>query len=187
MPQLQNGRWTQTHGWQDLRRRSITGLKPRWFSACDIPDLGLFPARYPEVRTVAFHAGLELGFLHLSLWALSWPVRWGLLPRLTAFRNLLQPLANVTARLGSDRGGMFVELTGRHGNGTPQRLIWELTARSGDGPYIPTIAAALLVKKLKSGTLSATGAGPCLGFITLPEFLAEIEDLDVSVEVKRLP
>ena len=185
LPRWREGVWTKVHGWQDLKRKTVTGLKPRWFSTCDIPDLTLFPARYPEVRTVTFHAGLELGLLHLSLWALSWPVRWRLLPRLTAFKSLFHPLANATAFLGSDRGGMYVELTGRGPDGAPLRLTWELTARSGDGPYTPTIAAALLVKKLKSGTLTATGAGPCLDFFTLEEFLAEIEDLDVTVGVRR--
>src|SRR5256885_7469806 len=29
----------------------------RWLGSCDVPDLELFPQRYPTVRTVSFQAG----------------------------------------------------------------------------------------------------------------------------------
>ncbi|HUH84682.1 MAG TPA: saccharopine dehydrogenase NADP-binding domain-containing protein, partial [Stellaceae bacterium] len=57
--------WRNVFGWHDLRRGEIDGVGRRWLSACDVPDLALFPTRYPGVATVTFHAGLELAPLHL--------------------------------------------------------------------------------------------------------------------------
>ena len=73
------GRAQTVHGWQDLRRQRFGSLGSRWLGACDIPDLGLFPGRYPEVETFRFGAGVEVGLFHLAMWGLSWLVRLGLL------------------------------------------------------------------------------------------------------------
>lgn len=65
---MEKGYWTDASGWQELRRVHIDGLGTRWSAACDVPDLALFPARYPGVRTVQFRAALELGVQHMALW-----------------------------------------------------------------------------------------------------------------------
>ena len=50
----------------------------RLAAACDVPDLQLFPARFPGVRTVSFHAALEFRVQHLALWSLAALRRIGL-------------------------------------------------------------------------------------------------------------
>ncbi|MEE8272422.1 MAG: saccharopine dehydrogenase NADP-binding domain-containing protein [Alphaproteobacteria bacterium] len=178
------GRPAVAHGWQDLRRCTLrlpdgTRIGPRWLAVVDVPDLVLFPRRYDGVRTVAFHAGLELKTLHFGLWALSWPVRWRLVPSLRPLAPLALRIAGALGRFGSDRGGMSVTVSGETADGRPIRRRWTLIAGSGHGPMIPCLPAVILARKLADGTLARTGATPCLGLFGLDDFRAAIGDLDI--------
>ncbi len=73
-----------------------------------------------------------------------------------------------------------MKLSGTGKNGGNKTITFELTARSGDGPYIPCMPAIILAKKLASGTLNETGAHPCMGFITKDEYLGALSKLDIS-------
>src|SRR5439155_10393980 len=54
----QDGAWVDAYGWLNLTRHRFTPpLGRRWLGSCDVPDLELFPERYPTVRTVTFQAG----------------------------------------------------------------------------------------------------------------------------------
>ncbi len=54
---LTEGTWTTTVGWRDSRRHVFPApVGARWLANCDVPDLQLFPERYPSVRTVSFQA-----------------------------------------------------------------------------------------------------------------------------------
>ena len=176
-----DGRWTTAYGWQGLERWSIEGLTPRFMSACDVPDLELFPQRYGSVETVRFSAGLEVALFHLSLWALSWPVRWRLVGSLAPLAPALMWLKRRLSFLGGDAGGMSVRLGGIGRDGTPLRLVVDLVARRNHGPYVPAMAAIILARKLSRGTCAATGAGACLGHVTLAELGAEVADLDITI------
>jgi hypothetical protein len=50
---------------------------------------------------------------------------------------------------------------------------WELVAEGNDGMNIPCMAAVALARKLAGGPV-ATGATPCVGLISLEEYLAEL-------------
>jgi saccharopine dehydrogenase-like protein len=169
------------HGWQGLRRRQLPGLGGRWLGRCDVPDLDLFPARYPGLEDVKVHAALEVGAFHLGLWGLSWLARIGILRRPERLAEPLLALKRRLGLLGSDRGGMAVVLKGRDGDGRLKRLTWHLIAGSGQGPYLPATPSVLMARKLLSGALATRGAMPCLGLFTLDELLTEIADLDMTV------
>ncbi|MDH3472599.1 MAG: saccharopine dehydrogenase NADP-binding domain-containing protein [Rhodospirillales bacterium] len=174
IPVWTDGGQGRVYGWQDLRRRSLrlAGRAPlgaRWFAACDVPDTALLPARYPGLRDVTFHAGLELAVLHLGLWLLSWPVRWRLLPGLAPLAPLARRLAALLEPFGTDRGGMFVEVSGRDAAGAPQRRRWTLIAEGGDGPFVPCLPAAILTRALAEGRLALRGARPCLDLFDLDD------------------
>ena len=169
------------HGWQPLLRHRFTEpqLGTRWFGACDVPDLDLFPARYPTLRTQHFTAGVEVKVFHLGLWALSWLVRAGLVRHL---ERCAAPLLAVKRRLGflgSDRGAMFVHLSGTGPEGQVLQRRWELIANEGHGPSIPATPAVILAKRLAVGTLVTRGAMPCLGLFSLADFTQEVADLDI--------
>lgn len=183
IPVLRNGGMAEAYGWQDLRRLPLRipdgrDLGHRWVSACDIPDNVLFPGRYRGVDTVTFHAGLELGLMHLGLWALSWPVRWGVFSGLTPLAPLALRIADVLRGWGSDSGGMVVEVRGTMADGAERRRRWTLIAGSGDGPQIPAVPAVILARKLARGW-SRTGAAPCLGLFDVSEFEQAVSGLDI--------
>lgn len=92
-----------------------------------------------------------------------------------------------TRRLGSDRGGMSVTLSGVDQQGATLRRRWSLAAGAGDGPFVPATPSVLLAAKLARGALAARAAWPCLDLFTLDEFRAEVADLDIVDEVVTLP
>ncbi|HZH09278.1 MAG TPA: DUF4166 domain-containing protein [Microvirga sp.] len=153
-----DGRWTTRPGWSELIRRDMPGLGPRWLSLCETPDLDLLPLRYPSARNVCFRAGLELSLLHLGLWLLTWPVRVNLISSLRPYASFLQTIAARFERLGTDRGGMSIEASGRDREGRPVQAIWSLVAEAGDGPNIPVLPALALIRGLIDGSIRERGA-----------------------------
>jgi hypothetical protein len=180
------GRWDTVVGWHDLHRRRLPSLGRRWFSACDVPDLELFPERYHVRERVAFHAGLELALLHLGLWLLSWPVRWRWLRSLAPSAGAIVWLADRVRAFGSDRGGMAVDVAGRLSDGRSVTHRWRLVAEAGDGPWVPTLAAVALARGLARGSLARTGATPCVGLLTLDEILAVADGLAIRTSADRI-
>jgi len=178
---LKDGSLHRVYGWQDLHAEQYPELGIRLFGNCDIPDLELFPLRYPEVRTIRFAAGHELKILHLGTWALSWLVRLGLIRSLADHSEKLLRLAFLFDRLGSSRSGFHMHLTGIDHDGRARQSRFYLIARSGHGPYIPCMPAILLARKLANNALVARGAMPCIDLITLGEYLAALKGLDISV------
>ena len=49
---LEGGQWKSVYGWQELERRTLAHVGPRWFANCDVPDLEVFARRYPSLRTL---------------------------------------------------------------------------------------------------------------------------------------
>ncbi len=190
MPWRRDGRWTTAYGWQGLRRRilqvpGVAPLGPRWFAACDVPDLELFPARYSGKPGVAFRGGLELTVLHFGLWLLSWPVRWRILPSLAILAPLIRGMAHLMQPLGSDRGGMFVEVVGRDAEGRRVKRCWTLIAAAGDGPLIPCIPALILARSLAEGRIARRGAGPCLDLFRLEDFTESVCALSIHCALEE--
>lgn len=161
-------RWSVGHGWQELRRVHLTvNGRPtlrRWVALADVPAHDLLPAMLPGRPAVTFRAGTELGFQMLALWLASWPVRWGWIASLDRAARWLIPLQRLTRRIGSDRSAMGVTVRG----GRVERR-WTLVASRGDGPEIPTFAAAILAGEILAGRV-APGARDAAGLLTLDQF-----------------
>jgi saccharopine dehydrogenase-like NADP-dependent oxidoreductase len=177
---LENGAWVTTHGWMDLKRhRFPPPVGKRWMGSCDVPDLQIFPVRYPSVRTVTFHAGFASDVGHLVVWALAGLVRLGVLESAAACAAPLNRLARLMEPIVSDTGAMFVVLEGTGVDGAPLALTWSLVAARNHGPFIPCGAAIALVRKLASGQRLPSGARACVGLVSVDEYLAPLRDLDV--------
>jgi hypothetical protein len=180
---MKDGAMQTIHGWDDCHRHTFPVLGRRWMARCDVPDLDTMPARFPSLREVRFYAGVEIGMFHLSIAALAKLRRWRLLPDLTPLTRPLLWAKRRLGFLGTDDGGMFVTLEGLGLDGQTKRVDWHLIARRNHGPYIPTLAAVVLARQLARGELAATGAGPCIGFVTLDDLLAEVADLDIKPQM----
>jgi hypothetical protein len=178
---LREGEWVTAFGGQELRRhRFARPPMARWIGNVDVPDLALFPERYPGVRTVRFGAGVELAPVQWSFWLLSWLVRAGLVRDAVSLRPWLERGARLWEPLGSGTSGMFVTLRGIGPTGDRLERRWELRARGEEGAMIPCMAAVALARKLARGELRSRGATPCVGLVTLAEYLRELEPFEVE-------
>jgi len=177
---LANGAWTKTYGWGDLQRHTFPApVGPRWLANCDVPDLDLLPQRYPNVRTVSFQAGFAGDFGHWVIWSLAGLVRAGFMPSLTPLAAPLNRASRWVEPLLSDAGGMFVRLDGVGIDGQPRTVTWSLIAARNHGPSIPCGAAIGLAAKLAGGEHLPVGAMPCMGLLTVAEYLQSLQGLDI--------
>lgn len=167
-------------GWLGAwRHRYAPPVGNRLLSPCDVPDLSLLPPRYAGVPTVRFGAGLELSFLHRGMNLMAWMTRLGLVRDWAVHAAWLKRAADGFKAMGSDAGAMHVCVDGLDAAGMRRQKTWELTAGSGDGPFVPTLAATALVRKLASGTLRDIGALPCMGLLTVDDLARETAGLDI--------
>ena len=156
----------------------------RALSPCDIPDLALMPSRYPGQPRVRFSAGLELLVLHLSANAMALAARLGIVRDWSAHAVRLKRWSDRFIAFGTDAGAMHVTACGLDGQGLPARRTWTLVATDGDGPWVPTLAAAALVRKLARGDTPAIGARPCVGELTLEDFAREASGRKIAWTVQ---
>lgn len=178
------GKRKRVFGWQGLHGVSYPELGLRLFGYCDIPDLDLFPERYPELRDLRFVAGHEVKLLHLGTWLLSWVVRLGLVKSLAPYADRLLKLSFVFDPLGSDKSGFHMILDGKGTDGRAKSIRIFMIARQVHGPNIPCIPAILLARRLAAGEQIAAGARPCLDLVDLPEYLDALKGLDIFVIVE---
>lgn len=169
------------YGWQDIYKQRFPSLGNRWMANCDVPDLDLLPERH-KIGIIQFSAGLELGFMHLGLWGMSHVVRLGLPIKLERMAPALLSVSNWFNGIGSKDGGMHVLLSGESAQVARQHIerSWFIIARNGDGPHIPTVPAIIIAARIANDDLPDAGARPCLGLITLSDYLSELETLDIE-------
>jgi len=180
---LQDGRPVTVHGWAGMQAHHYPDFGTRWGAPCDVPDLALFPLRYPGVRSVTFRAALELKAMQAGMALLAHLRRLGLVKDWSRHAGWLKTLSDPFDFLGSDVGGMHLTLRGQDAAGEPKALTWNLVARRGHGPEIPCIAAIVVAKKLAAGRITERGAMPCMGLMNLDEFDAAVAHLDIHWSV----
>lgn len=153
------------------------------FTLVDTPDLTLLPELWPELRDVWFGAGVRPRALHWAFTAAAWLVRRGLLASLAPF---VKPMHAVHARLrwGERRSGMIVAVTGRTQDGRPAARSWHVIAEGDDGPFIPAMAAASIVRKLIAGAPPSPGARAALREVELEDYEREFEGLAIRSGVR---
>lgn len=169
-------------GWQDIYRQEYPELGKRWMANCDIPDLDLFPSAY-GIKTIRFSAGMENSVLHLGMWIMSYGVRIGLPLNLPKHAKFLLSLSHLFDSFGTTNGGMHMLIRGTAKHGKPLEINWFIIAKNNDGPQIPCVPAIILSKKIIQGKLHASGAMPCVGMITLDEYMQELETFSIKQHV----
>jgi hypothetical protein len=184
VPVWREARMDSTRGWSDTKRhRYPPPVGRRHLSLIDVPDMSLIPPRYPALRQLAIRAGHEVPLVHHTLRLLGVLVRIGLIRDLASHAQLMLRMAAWFDGFGSNNGAMHVRLRGRGKDGSLQSRTWTLVAENGDGPWIPTLAAILLTKKLLNvqgvAPIASRGAMPASNLLTLREFEREWRSLAI--------
>lgn len=175
--------WDDNHktcfGWQDLYLQNYPELGKRWMANCDIPDLDLFVNRY-NLKSMRFSAGLESSLLHLGMWIMSYLVRLGLPLHLPKHAKSLLAISHLFDWLGTANGGMHIIIKGTDKEGKPLEIKWFIIAKNGDGPQIPCVPAIIISKKIINNVLQIRGAMPCVGMVTLEEYMQELKGFSIK-------
>lgn len=171
------------HGWLGTTMVCYPELGRRYFGDCDIPDLALFPARYPEVRAFRFRAGHELAPLHFGAWAMAWLVRLGLVRSLSPYAAQLHRMTLWFDSFGSGKSGFHMFMDGKDKAEKPMRVAVFIVARNAEGPNIPCIPSLLITKRMAGGWRPEPGAYVCLDMFTLDDLVEEMKSYEISVRV----
>lgn len=158
-------------------------LRVQHFSLVDTPDLRVLPPLYPGLQHIWFGAGPTPEILHRTLNGMARLVQLGLLPTLRPLAPLFHWAIN-RLRWGEHRGGMFVAVAGRDGEDKAIRRSWHLVAEGDDGPFIPSIPASLIIRRLLDGQTPAPGARPATGELELADFEALFASLAIRSGVR---
>ncbi len=178
-----DGAWSTQYGWAAPSMVRFARLRPRLGALCDIPDLELFPARYPGVRSVMFRAALEIGLSQRVFALLATLRRAGWLVRPQRLADLLNRVAARFDWMGSSLGGMVLRVSGLDAHGKPVMRAWHIAADHDHGPEIPAMAALLLARKLARGQINDIGASDAAGCLTLDEFAPEFAKWGMQTDV----
>lgn len=178
-----DNQWQTVSGWAKPRQVAFAHMPSRLAAVCDVPDLALFPQRYPTARSVMFRGALEVPFTQRTLAVLAALRQRGLIPRVSTFTTLMHRVGSLFDRLGTGLGGMFVRVSGLSTEGRPLTLEWHLSVDDSHGPEICCMPAILLARRLARGESFAPGALSCMGLLTLDEFQVEFDRWGVRTEI----
>lgn len=178
---LIDGKQQLIYGWQDLQLKPFWQLNKRFLGNCDVPDLALFPERYPQLKTIRFQASLELRTLQLILFFMSWLVRLNLFPSLDKSAVALLKISHWFNAFGHDNTGFYMELSGLDHQKRVKQIRFDIYAKHGDGLYIPCIPAILLAERLSDEEQRLSGATACMGQISLTDYLDTLQRLQLDI------
>jgi hypothetical protein len=142
-------------------------LRSTRFSLVDVPDLRLLPALWPGLREIWIGAGPVPAVLHRGLNALARLVRIGL--SLRPLAPLFHAAIN-RLRWGEHRGGMIVIVRGRDAADQAVERSWHMLAEGDDGPLIPSMAAAAVIRRRLQGLRPAPGAQAATEVLELADY-----------------
>jgi hypothetical protein len=146
-------------------------LAPIRFSLVDVPDLQVLPQLWPSLRSVWLGAGPVPAIWHRALYVFALAVRWRLLPSLSPLAGLMYRTMN-RLTFGAHRGGMFVAVSGAAPDGTRIARSWHMVAEGDDGPLIPSMAAAAIIRRCLASLAPAPGARPATTDLELADYEA---------------
>jgi hypothetical protein len=182
-----DGAWTSRPGWSGTVKCWMGELGTRRLALAATPDLDLLAVRFRPRDAAIFRAGLELRILHYGLALFALLPRSGLVRSLVPLARIFHLIASLFEPFGTDCGGMIIEAAGRDQTDRPIISRWNLVAEAGDGPYVPTLPALALIRKLVADRASLPfGARAGAGLLPLAAIGAEFARLRIKTASKPL-
>jgi hypothetical protein len=172
----QDGQWREEAGWS--MGEFIDFPRPvgrRRVQLCDVPDLALFPRLF-EAESIVFKAGVELTLFNYGIAALAQLRKLRPSLNLSALAKPLVCLSKLFKSLGTFHGSFAVWVTGDTGH---EKSLAFVAPRNG--PRVPSAPAVLVARKLLAEGAPAYGAFPCVGFISLAEFVDYLAQFGIFV------
>jgi hypothetical protein len=171
---LRDGHKVVGHALIDARRFTIAppGALPLHsirFSLVEVPDLEVLPQLWPDLRLMFVGAGPVPALGHRLLSVLAWAVRLRLLPSLAWLTPLIYRAMRRFA-WGEHRGGMFVAVDGVGADGEAITRSWHLVAEEDDGPVIPSMAVAAIIRRCLADRPPPLGARAAAGDLELADY-----------------
>ena len=153
------------------------------FSLVNVPDQTMLPRAWPGLQSLWIGAATVPEIFHRMLNGLAWLVRWRLLPTLVPLAPLMHLIA-AGWRWGEHRGGMFVAVAGVDKSGQAIQLSWHLLAEDNDGPAIPAMAIAAIVRRCLQGRRPEAGARAAIAELELDDFEAQFQALRIHTGLR---
>ncbi len=144
-------------------------LGPMRFVLVDVPDLAVARRVFAGLEDAWFGVAVRPRILARILAGLAWLRGMGVLPCLRPLAGLAQLIIG-TMKRGDTRGAMFMALDGFDAAAQRVRREWHLLAPGDSGPFIPTMAAAIIIRSVLAGERPAPGARSADGSVRLEQF-----------------
>ncbi|MCI8211821.1 saccharopine dehydrogenase [Pseudomonas sp. S25] len=173
--QLRNGQVHEVSGWQDLTLRNMPHLGRRVLANVDVPDIDIFGSRY-GAHTLSFKAGSGLKLGGVANYLLAATLRAGVVKDRLGWAARLHRWGTLFERFGDGRSAMYIDVQGIGVEGKPLTMNVQLTAYRDKGPEIPSCAAVALIAKAAQDYRPEPGARPCVGEVSVDEYLTAIGD-----------
>ena len=164
----------------------VEPLPPLRFSLIELPDQTLMPAKYPGLRQLWPGVATRPQILLRGLNCLARLVQWGAMRSLSPFAGLSFWAMNQVP-FGVHRGGMFVRVEGMDETGQPRVREWHMMAEGDDGPIIPTIAVAALIRRKLAGDDLPFGARPATEDLSLRDYEEVFATKQIAARVRDTP
>lgn len=184
IPSFDRGELGVTSGWGISRRIAVGDLGERLVSPVETLDAEHLSHEFTVKNRVSFSAGLESTLEHRSLQLLSWLRKHRVIPSPEVLAPFLLKVRSVSRISTSDRGGMVVNVTGLDENGSRARNEWLLLAEHDDGPYVPVLPAAAMIRRLLNEELTP---GATLGSerLNLQDIENEMSTHAITTQTKK--
>jgi hypothetical protein len=186
---LRDGRNTTAYALLDARRFTIAPpgrlpLAPRRFTLVDVPDLAVLPALFASLKTMWVGIGTVPATLRRALSLVAWLVRLRILRSLEPFAGRMHRASRLL-RWGEHRGGVFVTLAGTAADGSRISREWHMIAEADDGPFVPAMAAAAIIRRYLDGHRPAAGARTATGDVQLADYAAQFASRRIFAGVRE--
>lgn len=185
IPAWKDGKMSFIYGLVNSKIMDVPKLGKRRIVPVETIDATYLGARHKVTSDVTFYTGLEASLEQWGTICLGLMVKWGVIknplplaPWLMKARAFIRPFT-------SDRGGMVVLTSGLDAHGIEVTARWSLLATHGDGPFVPILPMAAVIKKLLAGQIK-TGAMIADEVLDLKDIEAEMAHHHITTQSEVL-